>query len=374
MEEVWVALLQHQDNLTDTCTRLAFHVIIYDAQVSISLLTRPLIAYSEVSLELPCPPSLWNSKTAHVWRNVYQETTILSNCIPSLNNCIHDLSPLSEASASIDTQYSSYIVLHAIWSLISDYRQLEFVPKPQPQGHQQHRKFDLLSSSCHQELGHLLDDFRTAASRVHPHSRPPIEQTMILELFNMNLYVSFEELQLFGGKEGAEEAQRVYPLLKSWVEGQNSRQAVWHAGQVVRAALLLPKDTLRDFYAVALYHAALAFWVYGMIRKRKNGGVDPEFGNGIEGEYVILDGPDTEEVRQFIANSRGTPVLRGPRHQDGTPQNNLVRLEQPKAVMEVVIAILKGNCSAGNAGLLPALIENLAQLVRDLGNAARIMG
>lgn len=190
----------------------------------------------------------------------------------------------------------------------------------------------------------------------------------------MNLYVSFEELQLFGGKEGAEEAQRVYPLLKSWVEGQNSRQAVWHAGQVVRAALLLPKDTLRDFYAVALYHAALAFWVYGMIRKRKNGGVDPEFGNGIEGEYVILDGPDTEEVRQFIANSRGTPVLRGPRHQDGTPQNNLVRLEQPKAVMEVVIAILKGNCSAGNAGLLPALIENLAQLVRDLGNAARIMG
>lgn len=205
---------------------------------------------------------------------------------------------------------------------------------------------------------------------------------MMKELFMMNLHVSFDELQLFAGKEGNEEAQRVYPLLKTWFENRKSRQAVWHAGQVIRAALAFPPNQLRDFYAVALYHASLAVWVYGMLslgssrsRTRKNENIN--LNGTVENEIVYLDGEDTVEARRFIAISRGIPAIHElPSQSQGRQEEGegigFARLDDPKAVMEVVIGILTKNCTAGNSGLAP-LIENLAQLVRDLGNAARII-
>ena len=196
----------------------------------------------------------------------------------------------------------------------------------------------------------------------------------------MNLHVSFEELQLFAGKEGNEEAERVYPLLKTWFENRKARQAVWHAGQVIRAAAAFSQNQLRDFYAVALYHASLAVWVYGMVslgssrsrlKRTENAIVSGSVDNGI----VFLDGEDTAEARRFIALSRGVPAIRdlpSPSRAIGRVAQGYARLDNPKAVMEVVIEILTRNCTAGTSGL-PLLIENLAQLVRDLGNAARIV-
>jgi hypothetical protein len=243
---------------------------------------------------------------------------------------------------------------------------------------ERHWNGGLISSSWHQELSQLLEHFNITLNECAGGIR--LEERMIKELFMMNLHVSFEELQLFAGKEGSEEAQRVYPLLKIWFENRKSRQAVWHAGQVIRAALAFPPNQLRDFYAVALYHASLAVWVYGMVslgssrsRTRKNEGVTSQ--GGVETEIVYLNGEDTPEARRFIAISRGVPAIHElPSQSVGRHEQGLgfARLDDPKAVMEVVIGILTRNCTAGNCGLAP-LIENLAQLVRDLGNAARII-
>ncbi len=95
-----------------------------------------------------------------------------------------------------------------------------------------------------------------------------------------------------------------------------------------------------------------------------------------DNELIYLDGEDTLEARRFITISRGIPVIHElPSTTEGNGEQNegrgFARLDNPKAVMGVVIGILSRNCTAGNSGLAP-LIENLAQLVRDLGNAARI--
>jgi len=74
----------------------------------------------------------------------------------------------------------------------------------------------------------------------------PQEARILQELFMMNLHVSFEELQLFAGKEGPEEAHRVYPLLRQWYDSRRSRQAIYYAGQILRAADLFPSSRLRD--------------------------------------------------------------------------------------------------------------------------------
>jgi len=348
--------------------RLAFHTLIHDAQASISLLVPPLISYSEVSLELPCAPALWRAKSAEAWRDTYlDQAPSPSIRLPSLVNCVHDIQPLVKVQNSTDLQYSSLIILHATWGLIAEYRQLEFVIRLQSP--ERHGNAGLISTSWYQELCQQLDHFRITVSECPGGMRP--EQRMLQELFMMNLHVSFEELQLFAGKEGSEEAQRVYPLLKQWFENRKSRQAVWHAGQVIRAALASPANHLRDFYAVALYHASLAFWVYGMVslgssRSRQRRGSN--LNTMTDTEYVVLNGEDTSDVRRFIALGRGTPVIQElPR--SGEQIAGFAGLDNPKAVMEMVIQILNKNCN----GALPPLVENLGQLVRDLGNAAWIV-
>lgn len=98
--------------------------------------------------------------------------------------------------------------------------------------------------------------------------------------------------------------------------------------------------------------------------------------SSMENEIVFLDGEDTPEARRFIALSRGVPAIHDlSSHSQADGRGvapGYARLDNPKAVMEVVIGILTRNCTAGTSGL-PLLIENLAQLVRDLGNAARIV-
>ena len=188
----------------------------------------------------------------------------------------------------------------------------------------------------------------------------------------MNLHVSFEELQLFAGKEGPEEAHRVYPLLRQWYDSRRSRQAIFYAGQILRAADLFPFNHLRDFYAVALYHSALCFWVYGMCSmgsSRSSRMPDQLMGGEIE-ELVWLDGEETADTRRFVALPRGIPMIRASSRLD--EEGGGCRVDNPKAVMETIIHIMGKNCSHGNT-VLPPLVENLGQLMRDLGNAAWIV-
>jgi hypothetical protein len=247
---------------------------------------------------------------------------------------------------------------------VAEYRQLDFVLKVQSP--ERHWNGALISTSWHQELCQLLDHFRLTVSGWEGGMS---EETLILQdLFMMNLHVSFEELQLFAGKEGNEEAQRVYPLLQQWFDSKRSRQAVFHAGQVLRAANLSPPGHLRDFYAVALYHAALCFWVWGMCAmgyaKRPS---HPGHTHVTDVEkHVWLDGEDTADTRRFIALARGIPTI-GACLRNGE-SNGGCRLDNPKAVMESIINIMNRSCADGS--VLPPLVENLGHLMKDLGNAA----
>lgn len=203
----------------------------------------------------------------------------------------------------------------------------------------------------------------------------PPDTMMFYELCMMNLHVSFEELQLFAGKEGSEEAQKVYPLLKTWKESRTARQAMWHAGQIVRAAITCHPNHLKGFSAIALYHASLAFWVYGMISlgtSRSTKLPSSTYETAADSELIWLDGEETAETRRFISLGRGIAVV----HyfpKDSHQESPFARLDNPKAVMDIIIKILCRNKGADSPILSP-LVENLSQLMRDLGNAAFVIG
>lgn len=75
----------------------------------------------------------------------------------------------------------------------------------------------------------------------------------------MHLHVSLENIQLLTGKEDEKKARRTTPLLILWVEHQEIRQAIFHAGQIIRAIRTCPHDTLRDFLAMLFTMQVLSF-------------------------------------------------------------------------------------------------------------------
>tara|TARA_R110002060_G_scaffold50370_1_gene61163 strand:- start:36 stop:470 length:435 start_codon:yes stop_codon:yes gene_type:complete len=94
----------------------------------------------------------------------------------------------------------------------------------------------------------------------------------------MILYVSPEELQRFAGKGGEEAAVQVIPSLEQWASTGHARKAVWHAGQVFRAAAQMPPAGLRDFLAIAVYFASLTIWTYSNLcpSSSRNGSERPK--------------------------------------------------------------------------------------------------
>ncbi|KAH7134969.1 major facilitator superfamily domain-containing protein [Dendryphion nanum] len=240
LEEKWTHWIYQE-----TYLRLVYRVFKHDRQSSMALLKPPLISYSEMQLPLPHPDELWHANTATVWKELYISSfTMATKKRPTPADCLLDLDHFQ------DHEYSSPAYLYMIWGMIWEYRQMSSFCVATPL----QSNNSLILPSRHQELTKLLEDFRISNSAK--------DTSVTSELMFINLNAHLQDIQLFAGIEGQEEARRVYPNLKEWVVTPSARQALWHAGQILRAAKTLPKGHLRDFNAIAVYQAGLILWAY----------------------------------------------------------------------------------------------------------------
>lgn len=221
----------------------------------------------------------------------------------------------------------------------------------------------------------------------------------------MSLHVALDDIQLFAGRAGEDEARRIYPQVRSWTQNSESRKAVWHAGQVFHHAKKFEKTRLRDFYAVAMYHATLVLWVWGMVTSgtsRQSGLATPIGVNSIPNQQthhqnqqnqlpslqtaltlgpnprakVILDSPESKTTKAFIQLSHGTPGLQTavrppneiPEARPSSTSEVFCSLFDSRGVMATAAGVLRGNFprTTAKAGL-PPLVGNLACLLDDLG-------
>ena len=431
LEQKWRGWIE-----AESFKRLAYHIFLHSVQVSVAFQTPPLLSYSEITLDLPAPAALWRARSAEEWRDQYYAHRLAGAQLPTFVSTMCDAQVMGSVRDKIDLELTLYLVLMSHWCLAWEYTQLSSANKAQASADLQWAGTSLAASKV-QELRRLLDSFYVAIEdwRVFV----PKEVHMVSQLLRMNLCVAFEDLQLLAGKEGEVEARRVFPALKLWYRSPECRQAMWHAGQVLRAARrpagLSPNassvatpDTpwLRDFNAVALYHAGLAFWVYGLLAKAiaieqqhaayaaqngQHGTLHSNFPPAIdyEGEPVHLDGNDEEltaiERHQFIGLNKGRAVIsahstfpRGPTThvspsnasprmtaQDRKPetdaalrQREIVALDDSKRVMDAMIEALtpasappdSRSSQTSTRPQRPAMVENLIQLMHDLGEAA----
>ncbi|KAK0101287.1 hypothetical protein ONS95_006464 [Cadophora gregata] len=370
LEQKWRAWAEQE-----SLKRLIFHLFIRDAQTSMCLVVPTIISYAELTLPLPLPNALFLAPTATAWKALYPSES-LTDRIPSLPQCLYDLSPLNAPGAhhQLDIPLCLSLVAYGMWGLILEFRTLNSVLKAHPSPNQSYGSNALVIGHRHQELCQLLQHFTVSlpSTNVQVSSRQAkafptstLESQILASLLLTHLHVSFNDIQLFAGREGDEEARRVYPGLQTWVESREARTALWHAGQVVRYAKML--GGAREFLAVAVYHASLTFWAYGVLRLGGERIHTVGHSSSDENLLVWLDGDEVEDVKRFVALGSGMPCF--------SAAGKVARLSEPEKVMSAIINVLKGiddqESARNEQTAVPPLVENLSQLITELGSAAR---
>lgn len=224
----------------------------------------------------------------------------------------------------------------------------------------------------------------------------------------MSLYVEIDDLHRFAGRNGDNEARQAYQKLEPWSQDKSGRCAVWHAGQVLRAARLVAPYQFRGLDSIEIYHATLVLWVYGVLR----GAEGRHTGRGEHGQsrgpagssensvrttpspsgpasirnnkgsvLVYLDGDEVSDLLVWRELGRGRPGISAPVAQTiQHVQNAFTMAEQETTVfcdlrksnlvMETGSSILERNYPdvvSQTPGSLPPLVESLRDLMRELG-------
>lgn len=332
--------------------RFALHLFRHDLEASVSLFSSPLISYAELYLPLPESEALWHSPTAEQWKATYMRSSgPRHERQPSLVDCIQDLDILATKDIWVDGRQASMAVLGAAWRMIWEYRQLDSSMKDY---NSQWCNSNLLMASRHTELTKLLQCFRIS-------SVEDAKVTLILELLLMHLHMSLDDVHLFAGVEGEEEARRVYPSLVQWTKTTTARQALWHAGQVIRAARNLRQGLICDFAAIAVYQASLAFWSYGIITRTTDS--NQQLNNSIT---AWLDGAEDPCVQRWIVNGKANAAIHA--WVGNPPTDGLAIMSSPDDVVAAVVQLMRRNHNDARA---PPLVDNLINIMEGLRKAAR---
>ncbi|QIX01955.1 hypothetical protein AMS68_007472 [Peltaster fructicola] len=332
--------------------RFALHLFRHDLEASASLLSSPLISYAELYLPLPESEELWHAASAELWKARYMRSSSPRHeRQPSLVDCVQDLDLLASHNILMDRRQASMATLGAAWRMIWEYRQLESSMKERTS---QWCNQNLLMTSRHSELTKLLQCFRVS-------SVEDAKVTLIVELLLMHLHLSLEDVHLFAGVEGEEEARRVYPSLVSWTKTSTARQALWHAGQVIRAARELQPGLICDFAAIAVYQASLAFWAYGIIL-RATGSVN----NNVQPVTAWLDGADEHGVQRWIMNGKGNAAIHSISSMEQPHVSAVV--SSPDDVVAAIVDVMRQNHAQAHS---PPLVDNLTNMMTGLRKASR---
>lgn len=352
-------LILDADRISLSC-RLSLHLFLHDAQTSIAFQKPPLLPFSELRFGLPAALDLWRAPSAEAWRAIYlskcrEMSTVETQTTPRVNELWHHRVMLDDMDSLTDIDLCYTVLLHNFHGLITSYHESS---KFHRQGHlmkDQNRTRPPWLDSQQQEIYHDLCGF---ANSIPMFSNP--ELPLVAEMLKITLYVSLEELQLFAGKAGEEEAKNVSTQLENrWMQSSDSRYAVWHAGQAFRCARRMPPASLRGFNALTVYFAGLTLWVYGLL----------DHGDGGGQPIVFLDGEETADIDTFLQLGQGVPTL-GVWPRDGGVMGDDVRLSDAGAILEMARALLKENYPVRTEPL-PPLVESLVTLLAELGSGAR---
>ncbi|KAL3422099.1 C6 transcription factor [Phlyctema vagabunda] len=343
--------------------RLIIHLFIHDIDASIGLQKSPLIYLTELKFTLPAARDLWLAKTATQWKDLYLTRSAPPSELPTLVDAIQNIDVLDSISEHIDVDLCVLALIHGFWGQIWAYHESK---RFYPESKSAHR---LCLMTEHRELYRDIAEF---AAKIPSMTRNATETTLLVEHLMMLLHTSPDELQRFVGKYGEDEARQAAVGFRSWSQSSDSRTAVWHAGQVLRAAKRLAPTRLRGFNAIAVYYASLTLWIYGFMIVP----TDPSLTNsrtahrpsgstgGKQMSPVILNETETPKSRMFLSSDEGIPGLIT---LTKLGETLFVPLDATDRILQVAREIYRNNFPVLEEPL-PPLVDNLGSLLRDLSS------
>jgi hypothetical protein len=308
-----------------------------------ALLKPPLISYAEMRMPLPCTDALWQAPSATAWKVTYLSTTGATVKQPTLFDCMEDLEYLN------DDNGSSAAYLYMLWGMVWEYRQLQTVTC------RKHFADSLLLSSRQQELMKLCEDFKNSRHSSRGH------ELILVQTLLMHLNAPLDDVQMFAGIAGPEEAKHTYPSIRDWSLTPEARRAIWHASQILSISQGLPPGKLQNFYAMTNYQAALVLWIYGLLKRTSDENIDQD--SSIDMQAIVLNDTQEQEMKRFVKLNRGQPAIR-----DGSTET-VIPLRDAAQVIGSVSRFLRS--SHENTGLCPPLVESLVQLMEVLRSATK---
>jgi hypothetical protein len=305
---------------------------------------------TELRFQLPAARNLWLAKTAPEWRDLFLASHPKQE-VPAFADAIHRTN-LRQYSSQADIPLTTVALLHGHWGQIYS---LSESRKFFPSSKSTHR---LWLHTAYTELYQDLSSFSLLIPSLTNNSTRAI---LVSEFLQMILHISLEDLHRFAGKFGEEETRKAGEEFAAWAKTKEARIAIWHAGQVFRAAKGLMQAQNRGFNAIALYYATLTLWAYGHAVSIMEDHL-PSTGS----QNVILNEQETSSSTLFLASSQGFPFLSVP-SRDSSGVKSLIALAEPDKVLGVARDIFRSNYPVFEEGL-PPLVENLCILLKDLGN------
>lgn len=324
------------------------------------------MSLSEFKFPLPASRDLWLAPTADAWRDLYLSRPPLPTDMPNLLDAMLNIDILELFSNHIDVHLCVDAILHCYWGQIWAYHRSNLLYS------ESKVTLRLCLATERRELYKELHDF---SSKIPTLANSPSMTFLFSELLMMLLFTDPDELQRFAGKYGEEEAKQSSHGFRLWGQTLDSRTAIWHAGQVVRAARQIPPARLRGLSAIAVYYAIMTLWIYGlMLSSASPQAVVPRNShrawksfrsNQLSRIKVELNEPETSHSRAFISNNEGIPGLSLAIKEKTT--TDFIALEETDRILGLAREILERNFSIVNESL-PPLVENLCNLLKDLAS------
>lgn len=324
----------------------------HDIHASVGFQKPPLMSFTELKFALPASRELWLAKSASSWRDIHLSNPSYSDPT-SFIDAMHNPDLLSNLPPQVDPHLCTMSILHGFWGQIwSVLESKKFYPASKTT-----HRLCLLTS--HTELYREFSSFSTLLPSL---TRNSVDSILIAELFMMIMHAAPEDLQRFAGKSGEQEARAASAEFQDWARGKESRMAIWHAGQVFHVAQRLGQAQLRGFNAIAVYFAALTLWIYGIMIS----GLRPPTSGSEQHSQIILNATESAKIQSWRSNDDGARVA-GLNVSVREGQLDFIPLTATDRVLGLARQLYRDNFPVLDEPL-PPLVENLSNLLRDLGS------
>jgi hypothetical protein len=326
----------------------------------------------EISFSLPASQNIFLAGSATEWKSYFPQHSVrLTRPSLQLLDVMHDITVLDNLHSEVDVNLCYMAAIHGFWCQIWGFRESW---KFHAMGGSKDSVHRLWLVTQQRELYHQVKTFEENLLHMQVWRS---ELVLVVELLQMIIHVSLEELQRFAGKNGEAAAAQASASLEEWSGSEQARRAVWHAGQVLRWAALMPPAEMRDFYAIAVYFASLAIWAYGHLTTSKDTpNSSPKIQDDdasflkldarLNGNFIVLNSEETSSFRPFIAGRQITPVLATAA---GNHNDTFISLDDPNSVLQMARSLYRGNFPIEDEPM-PPLVENMGNLMRDLCGAS----